>query len=188
MISLKYGLPLVRGTEGKASAFDCAWLRSTLASAAVKAGYQGWWLVDDLVEGISTYLRHDYPSGVIDLWKLEHVVRAVLNDVGYKEVAARFRTVMPCHRVSLVQCLRQLSQNDRTEFFDHLGALIVRLKVAKVRHIHFSDLHACVRSLTKIHSTAQHSEDPRLLCMVVAFVRDRIQELDCHPQVWCSIS
>ena len=36
-------------------------------------GYQGWWLVDDLVAGISLYLRNCYVKNVIDLPELEHV-------------------------------------------------------------------------------------------------------------------
>ncbi len=78
MISLKFGLPLVRDEAGKSVAFDMAWLRTTLASAASKAGHHGWWLADDLAEGITMFLRHDYPNSVIDLSKLETEVQTVL--------------------------------------------------------------------------------------------------------------
>ena len=87
MISLKFGLPLIRDDSGKSVAFDMAWLKMTLASAASKAGHQGWWLADDLAEGITMFLRHDYPNSVIDLSKLEAEVQTVLRDVGYAEVA-----------------------------------------------------------------------------------------------------
>jgi len=188
MIACIDGLPLVRSGAGKSLAFDKSWLKSTLAGAAVKAGYECWWPVDDLVEGISWYLRHDYASGVIDLAKLENVVRTMLCAVGYKEVALRFHTVMPCTRLSLARCLRQLSQNDQAEFFDKLGEQIARLHATNPQHVHFSDLQACVRGLTKIYPTLRCGEHLTIVYKVVTFVQERVQSLRWHPQVRCLIS
>ena len=188
MISLKLGLPLVRDEAGKAVAFDLAWLRTTLASAASKAGHQGWWLADDLAEGITMFLRHDYPNSVIDLSRLETEVQTVLRDVGYAEVAKNYQTVMPCHQISLARCLRLLPRKDQSEFFHRLGEEISQLSATRPQHVHFSDLHDCVRGLVSIHVETSTNEASSLLYKVVAFVRDHVQSLSWQSQVRCSIS
>ena len=188
MIALKFGLPLIRCDTGRSVAFDTVWLRMALTKAAIKAGYQSWWLADDLVEGIASFLRHDYPSGVIDLVNLERTVRTVLCEVGYEEVAARFYTPPPSHRISLVQCLREVSQNNRSEFFADLARQITRLHQTRSSHVHFSDLHACVRGLSRIHPSTRACDDQRLLQHIVAFVQERVQSLCWQDELVCSIS
>lgn len=91
MIALRHALPLVRGDLGNAVAFERTWLRVALQDAAGHAGYDSWWLVDDLVAGISLYLRNCYVKNVIDVPELESMVRGALRKIGYGEVAARFR-------------------------------------------------------------------------------------------------
>ena len=188
MISLKFGLPLVRDQAGNSLAFDMAWLKTTLASAASKAGHHGWWLADDLAEGITMFLRHDYPNSVIDLSRLESEVQAVLRDVGYAEVAQNYQTVMPCHQISLARCLRRLPQNDQSEFFRRLGEEIAKLSATPPQNVHFSDLHDCVHGLMSFHEETGTNEAGSLLYKVVAFVRDHVQSLGCRSQVRCSIS
>ena len=188
MISMKFGLPLVRDEAGNALAFDLAWLKTTLATAASKAGHHGWWLVDDLAMGITMFLRYDYPSSVIDLSKLETEVQTVLRDVGYAEVARNYQTVMPCHQISLARCLKRLPQNDQSEFFRRLGEEITELSAIQPQNVHFSDLHDCVRGLMSAHAEVNMSEAGSLLCKVVSFVRDHVQSLGWHSQVRCSIS
>ncbi len=188
MISLKSGLPLVRDQAGNALAFDMAWLKTTLASAASKAGHHGWWLADDLAEGITMFLRHDYPNSVIDLSKLELEVQTVLRDVGYAEVARNYQTVMPCHQISLARCLRYLPQADPSEFFRRLGEEIASLNATRPQNVHFSDLHDCVQGLMGIHADTNTHEANSVLYKVVAFVRDHVQSLGWQSQVRCSIS
>lgn len=188
MIALKNGLPLVRDDTGTVASFDTVWLRSTLSNAAAKAGYHGWWLVDDLAAGITLYLRHGYLSGVIDLPKLETVIRTVLHDVGYREIALRYQTVMPCHRISLVQCLEQRSPKDHHEFFDCLGERIAGLHASKPRHVHFSDLQECLSGLIRICPAVRASGSATLLHEVVTFVRARVEAFPWHSLVRCSIS
>ena len=185
MISLKFGLPLVRDQAGNSLAFDMTWLKTTLASAASKAGHHGWWLADDLAEGITMFLRHDYPNSVIDLSKLEIEVQTVLRDVGYAEVAQNYQTIMPCHQISLARCLRRLPRNDQSEFFRRLGEEIAGLSATRPQNVHFSDLHDCVRGLMGIHAEANVNEAGSLLHKVVAFVRDHIQSLGWPSQVRC---
>ena len=188
MIALKNGLPLLRDDKGLVSPFDILWLRSTLNSAAAKAGYQGWWLVDDLAEGITSYLRQNHIRGVIDLLKLENVIQAVLCDVGYGEIAAKYQTVMPCHKISLVQCLRQISQDDHSRFFDRLGKQIAELNATKLKHVHFSDLEACLTGLAGLRPVTRGDGEGTLLHQLVTFVRERVQALRWHSPIWCSIS
>ena len=188
MIALKFGLPLVRDQSGHAVAFDSHWLRMALIRAAVSAGYQSWWVADELVEGITLFLKHDYTKGVIDLLNLERAVRTVLCEVGYEEVAARFSTPLPYRRISLVQCLREIPQNNRAGFFEALAQQIEQVHRLQSSHVHFSDLHACVRGLRQLHSPTHRGDEHLLLPLVVAFVRDRVQSLCWPEELRCSIS
>ena len=95
MIALRYSLPLVRTEHGNSVAFECTWLRFAIQDAAIRAGFASWWPVDELVTGISLYLRNCYVKNVIDVPELEFVVRGALRDIGYEEVAALFHVIPP---------------------------------------------------------------------------------------------
>ena len=186
MIALRDSLPLVRTEHGNAVAFERTWLRVAIEDAAVRAGYGSWWLVDDLVAGISLYLRNCYVKSVIDLTELEHAVRAALRDIGYEEVAECFHTIPPTQEISLVQCLKNASSISHSTFFEKLSEAINRLREGRVRHFHFYDLHACVDQLES-RADRPSSTDP-LREKIVAFVRERVHSQGWEHQVWCSIS
>ncbi len=186
MIALRHSLPLVRSEHGNAVALESTWLRVAIQDAAVQAGYSAWWLVDDLVAGISLYLRNCYVKNVIDLPELEQVVQAALRDIGYEEVAVCFRAIPPTQGISLMQCLRNTPSFSHSTFFEKLSEAINRLREEKVRHFHFYDLHACVDQLATDADRQPSSE--RLREKIVAFVRERVHSEGWNHQVWCSIS
>ncbi len=188
MIALKHALPLVRSVQGNAVAFETVWLRMALEEAAGRAGYEGWWLVDDLVAGILQYLRHCYVKTVIDLPELESMVRAALRNTGYGEVAARFRAIPPSQGISLVRCLKRTLSSNRSTFFDQLAETITSLCEAQVRHFHFYDLHACVHHLEDDSDSQQNSRPESLREKIVTFVREHVHSQGWDQRVWCSIS
>lgn len=188
MIALKYALPLVRCEQGVAVALECTWLRVAIQDAAGRAGYHGWWLVDDLVAGITLYLRNCYVKTVIDLPDLESVVRAALQDIGYEEVAACFRAIPPTRGISLVRCLQGSSVPTRATFFERLSETINLLYESQARHFHFYDLHACVDQWENEAEAGRLPRYERLREKIVAFVRERVRSQNWNHQVWYSIS
>ena len=188
MIALKRGLPLIRNTRGTAIAFASTWLRIAIHDAAGRAGYHSWWLVDDLVAGISLYLRDCYVKNVIDLPELERLVRDALRTIGYEEVAACFRTVPPTQNFSLAQCLKAQPSFSRSAFFNELADAIKRLSGTGVRHFHFYDLHACVDHFENKTGTGRLVGQERLRERIVSFVRESVRSQGWSHQMWCSIT
>ena len=66
---------------------EVGWLQKSLERAARITGCYPWCLADDLVAGITLYLRYGYHKTVIDLPTLERTVRRALRDTGYGELA-----------------------------------------------------------------------------------------------------
>ena len=184
MVALKYNLPLIHNEQGIAVAFESEWLKAALDQAARKAGYDGWWLSDEFSTAIAQYLRHDYDESVIELPILERVVRNALRDIGYQEIAARFRAVNPCQCVSLVECLKASGGKPEPAFFKRLAERINALHAAKVRQFHFYDLQTCVHRLSEDQDVACHSQ---LRARIVTFVRERVRGLPWPSQMHCTI-
>ena len=188
MIALKHALPLIRNAHGNAVAFESTWLRGALQDAARQAGYDSWWMVDDLIVGISLYLRNCYVKNVIDLPELESLVCTALRNIGYAEVAIRFRALPPTRGISLVQFLKETPAMNCPVFFDKLAETITTLYESKVRHFHFYDLHACSSQLESDTDLDRDFRPGSLREKIVSFVRERVRLEGWSQSVWCSIS
>ncbi len=184
MVALKYNLPLIHNERGVAMAFEREWLKAALDQAARKAGYDGWWLSDEFSAAIAQYLRHDYDESVIELPILERVIRNALRDIGYQEIAARFRAVNPYQSLSLAECLRTCGVKPVPAFFKRLAERIDVLHAAKVRQFHFYDLQVCVHRLLEGKDAAH---GPDLRARIVAFVRERVRRLPWQSPMHCTI-
>ena len=187
MVSLKNSLPLITDSRGTASDLDVAWLRTAINSAAMSAGYHGWWQSDDVVESISHYLRRDYVGSVIEVARLEQFVQSVLHDVGYGEIASCIPPAMRCPRISLLTSIGEPSLCDRAEFYDRLEERIRCLRGTNAVQIHFSDLRACVDRLSQLPAENQFTGEDTL-GSVVCFVRETVVSLFRCREVWCTIS
>ena len=188
MIALKHALPLVRGAHGVAVALESTWLHVAIQDAAGRAGYPCWWLINDLVAGISLYLSSCYVQTVIDVPELETLVRDALCNIGYEEVAATFRAIPPTREISLVQCLQSTPLLNRLKFFEKVSEKIALLYENQVRHFHFYDLHACVDQWENEAAAGRLPRSARLREKIVAFVRERVHSQDWDQQVWYSIT
>lgn len=184
MVAPKYSFPLIHNEQGVAVAFERDWLKAALDKAAKQAGYECWWLSEEFSAAIAQYLRQDYVEGVIRLPILDRVVRATLRDIGYQEIAARFRTVNPYQCMSLITCFGGVSGQQDSDFFKRLAKQIDALHAAKVRHFHFYDLQACVRRLLS-HQTAV--SQPEWRARIVTFVRERVGALPWQSRMHCTI-
>ncbi len=186
MVALKNGLPLILNDQGVAVAFDSDWLKAALDRAARKAGYESWWLLDEFSAAVSQYLRQDYRANTIALPRLEKVVRATLRDIGYREIAVRFRAMNPFQCMSLVDYLAVSSEKRETAFFKRLAERIETLHDAQVRHFHFYDLNFCALLLLGEDAAAWWSR-PLMRARIVDFVRARVQALRWQRTLQCTI-
>ena len=187
MVALKFGFPLIQNEQGVAVAFESAWLKAALDQAARKAGYEGWWLLDEFSTAVSQYLRQDYVRNVIELPNLEKVVRATLRDIGYHEIAVRFRAVNPFQCMSLSECLKASGGKQEPAFFKRLTARIEALNAAKVQQFHFYDLRLCVRRLLESGAAAPSETEPLMQARIVDFIREQVQALSWQTRLQCTV-
>ncbi len=187
MVALKYSLPLIQNEHGVAVAFESDWLKAALDQAARKAGYDGWWLSDEFSAAIAQYFRQDYVRSVIELSNLERVVRTTLREVGYQEIAARFRAVNPFQRMSLAECFQEPDDGQESTFFHRLAERIDTLHAAKVRHFHFYDLQTCAQRLLEEQAASAWWSTPLMRARIVAFVRERVHALSWQSKMHCTI-
>ena len=124
---------------------------------------------------------------MIELPNLERVVRATLRDVGYQEIAARFRAVNPFQRMSLAECLMAPSDGRESAFFERLAERIDTLHTAKVRHFHFYDLQTCAQQLLEKEATSAWWSTPLMRARIVTFVRERVDALSWQSKMHCTI-
>ena len=188
MVALKHGLPLIQNDLGIAVTFESDWLKAALDRAARRAGYEGWWLLDEFSAAVSQYFRQDYDSVVIELPNFDRVVRATLRDIGYREIAAKFRTMNPLQSVSLAECIRTSGGNQEATFFRRLSERITTMHAARVQHFHFHDLHPCVRRLLNEDDPSRWWGRLLMRARIVAFIRERVQALDWPRRMRCTIS
>ena len=143
--------------------------------------------MDEFSTAFSQYLRQDYVLNVIELRSLERVVRATLRDIGYDEIAARFRAVNPFQLVSLVDCLKTSTGKQEAVFFKRLTERIETLHAAKVQHFHFYDLQLCAMKLLEDDPIFSWWSGPLLRARIVSFVRERVQALPWQREMQCTI-
>ena len=183
MIATWNNLPLLEDQHGGFCAIDTGWLLAALERAATKAGFTEWWLADHVTTSVCSYLRSSYDKNVVDLVRLQAVVRQTLQDVGYEEIARCFSADSPACHFSLLHCARSAGTNGIAGFYQALTLKIDEVHRSKRTSFHFYDLGAC---LSYLNSSAQ----PELIVRpqdVVDFVRDRIGALPWERPVRSSI-
>ena len=121
MIAFRDELPLVRFEDGGIAAFERGWLVRSLVQAAQKAGYPQWWLAEQVAESVTYYLRSRCDDPVVALPKLSKAVQAVLQVIGYAEVATHFVPGPPPVKISLPEIVRAAGPGYELAFFGLLG-------------------------------------------------------------------
>jgi hypothetical protein len=147
MIALKENLPVIQLATGQVIAFEREWLVRSLAQAAARAGYVKWWLAGHVAESVTAYL-HDQPElNVLPVDQLSRAVQAVLQVIGYAEVAQYFVPAAPRVLVSLVELAREAGTGYELAFFEMLGRRIQELCREKSCCFELLGLEQCVKLL-----------------------------------------
>lgn len=183
MIATWNNLPLLEDQHGGICAIDTGWLLAAVDRAAIKAGFAEWWLADHVTTSVCSYLRNIYNKNVVNLGRLQEVVKQTLEDVGYEEIARCFSADSPACHFSLLQCAQGAGANRLDRFYELLALRIDEVHRSKLTSFHFYDLHACLSHLN--HAAAPDAAVP--LQDIVRFIRYKVGSLRWERPVSSSV-
>ncbi len=186
MIAFRDELPLVRFEDGEIAAFERGWLVRLLLRAAQKAGYEQWWLAEQVAESVTCYLRSRFDDPVVALPKLSKAVQAVLQVIGYGEVAAHFVPGPPPVKISLPEMVRTAGPGYELAFFGLLGRTLQSAVASQTAYCEVFGLARCVRQLRGKKAWSRDCD--ALRAEIVAFVREQIGGAKPNQEMICSLS
>ncbi|MEI7957825.1 MAG: hypothetical protein WCI40_01855 [Verrucomicrobiota bacterium] len=169
MIALADGMPLVQLEEARVVAFQSDWIVRALAKAALKAGYQKWWLAENVTETVAHYLAAHYEANAISVPRLTQLIADVLQVVGYSEIAPHLILGMPGERLNLVELAREAGAGYELAFFNRLRDRLQTLIGAGTTDMDLVGLASCVKQLRARKSWSRSCD--ALQEEIVSFVR-----------------
>jgi len=169
MIALADGMPLVQLEDLRVVAFQSDWIVRALAKAALKAGYQKWWLAEYVTETVAFYLASHYERNVISVPRLNRLVADVLQVIGYSEIASFLTLGVPGERLNLVDLVREAGSGYELAFFNRLRDRLQSLIGAGTTDVDLVGLAPCVKQLRARKSWSRGCD--ALQEEIVSFVR-----------------
>lgn len=149
MIAFLDDHPLVQLHDGQMMVFERRWLELALQRAARAAGYESWWLATDVVESVSQYLQADFAETVVPSERLELTVQAVLQSIGYADIAAHFRSCPPPARISLLAVAQRSGERFEILFFQLLREALQEALTSGAVQIELHGLVPAVKHLRR---------------------------------------
>jgi hypothetical protein len=147
MIAHRYGLPLLKLEDGTLATIERDWLRSSIVTAAHRAGYGKWWLADHIGASVIEYFSRRVEENVIPLDRIVGAVREVLQAVGYEDVAGHYAPSIPPLKI----CLRTLAEAAGTggelHFYNLLDRELANALATPTRSICLEGLREAVKLL-----------------------------------------
>lgn len=172
MIAFKNSLPVVRFDDGNVMAFEHRWLSEGLARAAIRAGYQKWWLADHVTQTVATYLRNDFDANVVSLPQLRTAVQSVLQVIGYSDVASHFEPLPAPVRISLARIAHEAGEGYELFFFRILQNRLREIVDSPSVRVELFDLRPCVKHLRSAKNW-RHDCDG-LHTEIIRFIREEL--------------
>jgi len=169
MIALADGMPLVKLSDGRVVAFQRDWIVRALVKAALKAGYQKWWLAEYVTETVASYLGWHFQGNAIAVAHLSKLVTDVLQVIGYSEISPYVLLGMPGERLNLVELVREAGAGYELAFFSRLRDRLQALIGAGTTDVDLIGLASCVKQLRARKSWSRGCE--ALQEEIVSFVR-----------------
>ena len=169
MIALADGMPLVQLEDGRVVALQRDWLLRGLAKAALKAGYQKWWLADYVMETATGYLGQYFHGNTISIPHLTRLLNDVLQVIGYSEISAHLALGTPGERLDLVDLVREAGAGYELAFFERLRERLQSLIGAGTTDVDLVGLASCVKQLRARKSWSRGCD--ALQEEIVSFVR-----------------
>ena len=169
MIALADGMPLVQLDDGRVVAFQSGWIIRALVRAALKAGYQKWWLAECVADTVGTHLARHCELNAISVPHLTRLVKDVLQVIGYPEVAPFLTLGQPGERLNLMELAREAGTGYELAFFHRLRDRLQALIGAGTTDVDLVGLAGCVKQLRARKSWTRGCDD--LQEEIVSFVR-----------------
>ena len=170
------------------SALNREWLLVGLKNAGRIAGSESWWLLDDVATAIWTSLRRENLQAALSLAAFDEMVKTVLFDIGYHEVALAFRSDHPKQRISLLELIANPPLRSESDFYAKLQMAILALHQRGVQDFHLTDLLSCTTEFQPASEMFAWSTPSVTRARVVKFVRRQIRSLHWPQSIRCLIS
>lgn len=186
MIAFREELPLVKFAGGELACFERGWLVRSLVAAAQKAGYPQWWLAEHVAESVASYLQLRFEHPIVALPRLAKAVQAVLQVIGYAEVATHFSPGPPPVKISLLHLARAAGSGYELAFFALLGSALQPALKMPTSYCELFGLEGCVRKLRAKKIWSRDCETLR--SEIIAFVRAQLEGLPRDHEITCSLT
>ena len=169
MIAFADGMPLVQLDDGRVVALQRDWILRELGRAALKAGYQKWWLADYVLETATGYLATHFTQNAISVPRLARLLMDVMQVIGYSEICAHFALGMPGERLDLVDLVKEAGAGYELAFFNRLRVRLQSMIGAGTTDVDLVGLTSCVKKLRARKSWSRECD--ALQEEIVSFVR-----------------
>ncbi|MEM7699525.1 MAG: hypothetical protein AAF236_14095 [Verrucomicrobiota bacterium] len=195
MIALPHDLPFIRIGEHSLAVCESQWLTDTLSNAANAAtdGPQSTsspvpdWLVEDISQGVQSYLKNHFPGSVIDSKDLFEKIGKTLSSLGLSHVAAKMDTSPPPIRISLTDLVRRAGDGYELAFFDLLARTVRSAAEEGAHEVQCHGLDRCVKKLASSKRWSRRCET--LKAEIKAFLADaEEQSADANPFIEVSVA
>jgi len=183
MIALADGMPLVQLDDGRAVSFQRDWMVRALAKAALKAGYQKWWLAEYVTETVAAYLASHYKANAVSVARLSTLFADVLQVIGYSEILPYLVLGAPGERLNLVDLVREAGTGYELAFFHRLGDRLQSFIGGGTTDVDLVGLAPCVKQLRASKTWSRGCD--ALQEEIVSFVRT--QTLAAPPEKEISV-
>src|SRR2546426_8813260 len=91
MIAIHSDTVFVAYDDGRSAPFDAGRLSRSISRAAVRAGHPFFSQANQVIAALTEYLREDWPRQTVTRGQLLEAVAAVLEAIGYREIADSYR-------------------------------------------------------------------------------------------------
>ncbi|MGF1657111.1 MAG: hypothetical protein ACFCU3_09055 [Verrucomicrobiales bacterium] len=172
MIANRHGTPLLELEDGSLAHLESGWLRGSLLRAAKGAGYQKWWLADEVGHSVMQYFEHSVKDRVVPFERIVGAVREVLSAIGYADVAQHYRPAPPPLKIDLEQIALKVGEGYEISFFPILEKELEKALKASSRNLLLEHLRACVKILLQVKQWTKPCEQLRQ--EIVAFSRSYV--------------
>jgi len=181
MIALADGMPLVKLENGRVVAFQSDWIVRALAKAALKAGYQNWWMAEVVTEALVHHLACHVEANAVTVPQVAEVVAEVLQVIGYSEISPFFAPGVPSERLNLVDLVREAGSGYELAFFHRLRDRLQFLLGTGTTDVDLVGLAPCVKQLRARKSWSRGCDD--LQEEIVSFVRTQTLQAPAEREI-----
>jgi hypothetical protein len=176
---------MLRLEDSSVQAIRPDWLTICLQRAADHAGYSKWWLADHVTASAICFLSTEYDAPIIVPRQIDEIMRAVLQAIGYGEIAAHYQTLNPPFEISLCDLAHDAGPAYELGFFRLLKERMEPAFNEGASRIYVHGLQPCVRFLQSTRTWSRSCS--QLRDEIVDYIRAEMGRREMSPQVLLTI-